>query len=188
MNLVINHEGKLTIIGNSWSHLKNVSYVFIQFPAILFLLLMISSVVCTFIVSSVFPGDCIGLPIGSTKRFPVLPTYGLHELTGWVSSATQSLVDIQAHPVGSLLVKGPKHAMPRALLKYTKAHDSPESSTDRIKLELLPVMGPSSVTKYTVKLTEGFEILVATCTFMCMPLIVLIALVGVTRNKYMYIL
>lgn len=113
-----------------------------------------------------FAGDCIGLPIGSTKRFPVLPTYGLHELTGWVSS-TQSLLDFQAHPVGSQLVKAPNHAMPRALLKYSKAHDSPESSTDGISLQLLPVMGPSSVTSYTVKLTEGFEILVHSCA--CPP-------------------
>ena len=106
-----------------------------------------------------FLGDCIGLPIGSTKRFPVVPTYGLHELTGWVSSP-QRLYDFQAHPVGSSLVKRPNYAMPRALFKYTKAHDSPESSTDRIGLQLLPVMGPSSVMKYTVELTEGFEILV----------------------------
>ena len=107
-------------------------------------------------VYTIFPGDCIGLPIGSTKRFPVIPTYGLHELTGWVAS-TQSLLDFQTHLVGSLLVKD---ALPRALLKYTKAHDSPKSSTDRITLQLLPVMGPSSVMKYTVELTEGFEILV----------------------------
>lgn len=112
-----------------------------------------------------FPGDCIGLPIGSTKRFPVIPTYGLHELTGWVAS-TQNLADFQAHPVGSLLVKKPSHALPRALLKYTKAHDSPESSTDRITLQLLPVMGPSSVMKYTVELTEGFEILVHSCAWL----------------------
>lgn len=92
----------------------------------------------------------------------MIPTYGLHELTGWVSS-TQSLADFQTHPVGSLLVKGPNHAMPRALLKYTKAHDSPESSTDGITLQLLPVMGPSSVMKYMVEMSEGFEILVHSC-------------------------
>ena len=94
----------------------------------------------------------------------MIPTYGLHELTGWVSS-TQSLADFQAHPVGSLLVKGPNHAMPRALLKYTKAHDYSESSTDGITLQLLPVMGPSSVMKYMVEMTEGFEILVHSCAY-----------------------
>jgi hypothetical protein len=116
------------------------------------------------VISSIFPGDCIGLPIGSTKRFPVVPTYGLHELTGWVSSA-QNVPVYLAHPVGLPLVKGPNHAMPRAVLKYTKAHDSPESFPDGIKLQLLPVMGPSSVIKYTVELTEGFEILVRSCAW-----------------------
>lgn len=104
-------------------------------------------------------GDCIGLPISSTERFPVVPTYGLHELTGWIVS-NQKLPDFQAHPVGSLLVKELSHAMPRAVLKYTKAHDSPQNSIDRITLQLQPVMGQSTVINYTVKLSEGFDILV----------------------------
>ena len=104
-------------------------------------------------------GDCIGLPIGSTKRFPVIPTYGLHELTGWTVSG-QELLDFQAHPVGAHLVKKPNYAMPRALLKYSKAHDTPESSSDRISLQFLPAMGPSSLMYYTVEMTKGFKILV----------------------------
>lgn len=70
------------------------------------------------------------------------------------------LLDFQAHPVGSLLVKKPKYAWPRALLKIIKAHDTPEASSDRISLQLLPVFGPASVMEYTVEMTEGFEILV----------------------------
>ena len=70
------------------------------------------------------------------------------------------LLDFQAHPVGSLLVKKPKFAWPRALLKVTKAHDTLESSSDRISLQLLPVFGPVSVMEYTVELSEGFEIMV----------------------------
>ena len=70
------------------------------------------------------------------------------------------LLDFQAHPVGSLLVKKPKYAWSRALLKVAKAHDTPESSSDRISLQLLPVFGPMSLMEYIVELTEGFEILV----------------------------
>ena len=62
--------------------------------------------------------------------------------------------------MGSYMVKKPNYAWPRALLKYTKAHDSPESSINRISLQLLPVTGPSSIMEYTVELMEGFEILV----------------------------
>lgn len=108
---------------------------------------------------SVCIGDCIGLPLASTRRFPVIPTYGLHELTGWIAS-DKVLLDFQAHPVGSLFVRKPKYALSRALLKITKAHDTPEGSLDRIYLQLLPVFGPSIITEYTVELTEGFDILV----------------------------
>ena len=111
---------------------------------------------CSFLI---YTGDCIGLPIHSTKRFPVIPTYGLHELTGWVATS-QELLDFQAHPVGSHLVKKPKFAMPRSLLKYTKAHDALENALDRITLQFLPVMGPSSRMDYSVEMTEEFEILV----------------------------
>ena len=62
--------------------------------------------------------------------------------------------------MGSLLTNKPNYAMPRALLKYSKAHDTPESSLDRITLQFLPAMGPSSLLHYSVELSEGFTILV----------------------------
>ena len=89
----------------------------------------------------------------------MIPTYGLHELTGWVVTS-QKLPNIQAHPVGSLFVKNSDFALPRALLKYIKAHDSLENSLDRITLQFLPVMGPSSLMHYSVEMPEEFEIVV----------------------------
>ena len=57
-------------------------------------------------------------------------------------------------------MKKPNFAIPRALLKYTKAHDTPESSLNRITLQFLPMMSPSSLIEYSLEVTEGFEILV----------------------------
>ena len=89
----------------------------------------------------------------------MIPTYSLHELTGWIVTS-QKLPDFQAHPVGSHFVEKLDFAMPRALLKYTKAHDSLENALDRITLQFLPIMGPFSLMHYSLEMPEEFEILV----------------------------
>ena len=61
-------------------------------------------------------GECTGLPY--TERFPVIPTYGLEELTGWFPSPDPVQEEIQ-HPLGRHNPHG-KHMFPRSVLMHSK--------------------------------------------------------------------
>lgn len=62
------------------------------------------------------PGECTGLPY--TERFPVIPTYGLEELTGWFPSADPVQEELQ-HPLGRHNPHG-KHMSSRSVLMHSK--------------------------------------------------------------------
>ena len=62
------------------------------------------------------PGECTGLPY--TERFPVIPTYGLEELTGWFPSPDPVQEEIR-HPLGRHNPHG-KHMFPRSVLMHSQ--------------------------------------------------------------------
>ena len=62
------------------------------------------------------PGECTGLPY--TERFPVIPTYGLEELTGWFPSADPVQEELR-HPLGRHNPHG-KHMFSRSVLMHSK--------------------------------------------------------------------
>ena len=61
-------------------------------------------------------GECTGLPY--TERFPVIPTYGLEELTGWFLSPDPVQEELR-HPLGRHNPHG-KHMFPRSVLMHSK--------------------------------------------------------------------
>lgn len=61
-----------------------------------------------------FTGDCIGLPYSSVERFPVIPTYGLEELTGWFYSS-DPLPSDQRHLLGRHVWQG-ERMFPRSVM------------------------------------------------------------------------
>ncbi len=109
------------------------------------------------------PGECVGLPFSSLKRFPVIPTFGLPELTGWTECPSDlcPLSTHQQHPSGRHYVDGTNtKAMPRSILKFSKTQKTPDITMDDIQMEFSPVYNAESRTEYTIVL-EGVEIVVS---------------------------
>ncbi len=108
-------------------------------------------------------GDCIGLPFSSLNRFPVIPTFGLPELTGWTECPSDlcPLSSHQQHPAGRHSVDRIKiKAMPRSILKFSKTKNTHDNTMDNIQMELSPVYNADSKMEYTIVL-KGVEVVVS---------------------------
>ena len=73
--------------------------------------------------STLFTGDCIGLPYTSVERFPIIPPYGLPELAGWyLTGQTPTFIPgktTSLHPIGRHM-GFPSHqfVLPRAFVLH----------------------------------------------------------------------
>ena len=107
-------------------------------------------------------GSCINAPYTSLDRFPVIPTYGLHDLTGWIpcpSDYCKHLKPFLSHPVGQYAVEQGEMALPRSVLKFTKK----KSGDGEAVLKLLPVLDASSKMQHQLTISSGLKILVREC-------------------------
>ena len=115
--------------------------------------------------SLLYTGDCIGLLFSPLQRFPVIPTFGLLELTGWTSCpSTQCPLNThQQHPTGRYSVDGEKFkAVPKSILKFSKTQETPPNSNDDLVMEFNPTLTAESRIDYIVTLS-GVKVLVSEC-------------------------
>lgn len=108
-------------------------------------------------------GDCIGLPFTSVKRYPVIPTFGLEELTGsvtWPCTAEGCPIDPYVqHPIGKQFVDGKKTvAVPRSMLKFQQWRDAPPNMNNEAMV-FSPSRSPDTAMEYNIILS-GVQILV----------------------------
>ena len=89
-------------------------------------------------------GNCIGLPFSSQHRFPVIPPYGLPELTGWYDYGGNCPPGL-CHPLAGALVLN--HTRMAARAAYESQRDQ-----DRLTFVLDSIPAEPSLTIPTVEI------------------------------------
>lgn len=80
-------------------------------------------------------GDCIGAPISSIHRFPVVFTYGLQDLTGFIVCGDSCVKAETSYPTSFVYPNASSvKLVPRSSFVLTRRHDEVTSSS----VELIP--------------------------------------------------